>query len=68
MIQGLYQLYYCQQIVYRDVKPANMLLFEKENKIKLCDFGSVETEDTDIKIKGTPRYLSPELFKCYISG
>lgn len=41
MIQGLYELYYCQQVVYRDVKPANMLLFEKENKIKLCDFGSV---------------------------
>lgn len=45
-----------------------MLLFEKENKIKLCDFGSVETQGTEVKIKGTPRYLSPELFRCYISG
>ena len=50
-------------LAHRDLKSANVLLFERGNKIKICDFGSAKTlEVTATKTgeTGTPRWMAPE--------
>jgi len=52
-------------VLHRDVKPANMLLSKRSNRIKLADFGIAKlVETTTLRAKsvlGTPYYLSPEI-------
>ena len=50
-------------VAHRDLKSANVLLFEKENIIKICDFGSARTLErttTMTGMMGTYRWMAPE--------
>nr|WP_315490112.1 protein kinase [uncultured Rhodoferax sp.] len=58
-----------QNVVHRDVKPANMLI-EQTGRVKLTDFGVAriqEPDETNLTqvggAVGTPKYMSPEQAK-----
>ncbi|EGR29799.1 hypothetical protein IMG5_148270 [Ichthyophthirius multifiliis] len=64
--QILISLQYLQQndIVYRDLKPENLLI-DKEGNIKITDFGFAKKLENDrtFTLCGTPEYLAPEIIK-----
>lgn len=61
-------------ITHRDIKPENILLKKEANNtysIKIADFSESKFNTPNLTlqnmtIKGTPSYLSPELFYCWI--
>jgi 3-phosphoinositide dependent protein kinase-1 len=67
-----------RRIVHRDIKPAN-LLFDSQNRLKLCDFGSCRIygdneemiQPTKTNFVGTPDTIAPEMLKsnccCFAS-
>jgi serine/threonine protein kinase len=62
-------------ITHRDIKPDNILIKQEENKsytIKIADFSESRLDIPNstlqnMTIKGTPSYLSPELFYSWAS-
>jgi len=58
---------HCQQppIIYRDLKPANLMIDDKTNRIMLVDFGIarfVSPTQKNVTAIGTMGYAPPELF------
>ncbi len=64
VILGMEYLHTKMRIIYRDLKPENLLV-SKEGHIQITDFGLSEyfkdPSDTSCFSAGTPEYLAPEI-------
>ena len=50
-----------KKIVYRDLKPENLLI-DSDGHIRITDFGfAKKIEDKSYTMCGTPEYLAPEI-------
>jgi len=71
LFKGIFYLHNSKTTIHRDLKPGNILLILKDNKIKIADFGeskfktsksSTELSNTN-QIRGTLAFLPPEGLK-----
>jgi serine/threonine protein kinase len=59
----VFQNMHAQGIIYRDLKPEN-LLFDQNGHVKFIDFGfAKQITDRTYTLCGTPEYLAPEIIR-----
>ena len=57
----MFDILHQKNIIYRDLKPENLLISNKGN-LKLTDFGFAKVvEKRTYTLCGTPEYLAPEV-------
>ncbi|CAJ0916401.1 unnamed protein product, partial [Mesorhabditis belari] len=48
-----------KELVHRDLKPLNILMFDKYREIRVCDFGISAWEETVVRLAGTVSFIAP---------
>lgn len=62
VVLALEYLHEKMNVIYRDLKPENLLVTEKGH-IKITDFGLSKKKEICKTYCGTPEYLAPEIVK-----
>ena len=65
---GMIYLHETLGVIHGDLKRGN-ILFGKDGKVKICDFGSSRRIScNEIKLEGTVQYMAPEIMNNYIGN
>lgn len=62
VVLALEYLHTEMNVIYRDLKPENLLI-TKNGHIKITDFGLSKNNEVSKTYCGTPEYLAPEIVK-----
>ncbi|XP_065840015.1 uncharacterized protein [Oscarella lobularis] len=66
VLQGLNYIHTICNVIHRDIKPDNVLVFDEAYHVKIADFGlAIRLEDVDLDVErsyppGTENYMPPE--------